>query len=56
MDGGICVICCIVAACFILRYFVRWDEVSRFFGFESKYEDKDEYGFTEYCELDSFDD
>lgn len=47
-------ICCIVAACFILRYFVKWTEVSRWFGFENKYGDHDEYGFREYCELDEY--
>ena len=49
-------ICCVVAACLILRYFVQWDKVSRWFGFESKYGDKDEYGFREYCELDEYSD
>lgn len=49
-------ICCVVAACFILRYLVEWDELSRFFGFEPKYADRDDYGFTEYCELDVYED
>lgn len=49
-------ICCVIAACFILRYFVKWEEVSKYFGFEARKSEDDRYGYYEYCELDSFDD
>ena len=52
--GEICMICCVVAACFILRYFVKWGEVCRWFGFDDIYGDRDEYGFRSYCELDEY--
>jgi hypothetical protein len=48
-------LCCIVAACFILRYLVKWEAVSKYLGFERKEED-DGYGYYEYCELDAYDD
>jgi hypothetical protein len=50
------VICCIIAACFILRYLVQWGDVAKYFGFKDIYGDKDPYGFTEYCELDQYED
>jgi hypothetical protein len=49
-------ICCVVAACFILRYLVKWDEVSKYFGFEAKNYEADKYGYYEYSELDAFED
>jgi hypothetical protein len=49
-------ICCVIAACFILRYFIKWEEVSRYFGFEVRKNEEDRYGYYEYDELDRFDD
>jgi len=49
-------LCCVVAACFILRYLVKWDEVSKYFGFKAKSGEDDYYGYSEFCELDAFED
>ncbi|NLO46965.1 MAG: hypothetical protein GX111_01385 [Clostridiales bacterium] len=49
-------ICCVVAACFILRYLVKWEKLSKYLGFEQKKYEEDRYGYYEYCELDAFDD
>ncbi|MDR2615260.1 MAG: hypothetical protein LBC28_01635 [Oscillospiraceae bacterium] len=44
-------LCCVVAAAFILRYVARIEKLARYFGFAR--EPKSEpYGWKEYCELD----
>jgi hypothetical protein len=45
-------LCCVVAACLIVRYIIRWRKVRKYFGFESG--DEDRFGWSEYCELDRF--
>ena len=48
-------LCCVIAACFIARYLIKWDAIAKYFGFTPK-DDGDRYGYREYCELDAFDD
>lgn len=45
-------ICCIVAAFFILRYVVRWNTIMTFLGISE--EKKDPYGWNEAGDLDRF--
>ena len=45
-------ICCVVAAYFILRYVVGWQRLREFLGLRQA--EKEEYGWSEASELDRY--
>ncbi|MDR3310882.1 MAG: hypothetical protein LBS90_06000 [Oscillospiraceae bacterium] len=47
-------LCCIIAAAFIVRYVARAGTLKRYLGFGSDPE-PEPFGWDEYCELDEFD-
>jgi len=46
------VLCCIIAAAFILKYAARKDTIKRYLGYTQSL--FDQYGYAEYCEIDDF--
>ena len=47
-------LCCVVAAYFILRYVIGWQRIREFLGMDEV--KKEEYGWGEASELDRFSD
>ena len=44
--------CCIIAAAFIVRFFINWKDMKAYFGFEVQ--DDNPYGWEDYSEFDEF--
>ena len=46
-------LCCVIAACLVVKIIVRWKTLAKYLGFTFKDED-DRYGYLERGELDAY--
>lgn len=46
-------ICCVIAAAFIVKYVIGFGKIAALFGFAPRPKE-DVYGYTKYCELDDY--
>ena len=46
-------LCCVIAACLLVKILVRWKALAKYLGF-SAVDEQEEFGFIEYGELDTY--